>query len=824
MEGSAKSFELMLPVGDKDMFYAAIQNGADAVYFGVPHWNARGRTIDFSFDDVREMIRYARIRHVRTFLAMNILVFESELDSLPEFIEGIAALEPDAIIIQDVGLARLFKTVAPEMEIHASTQMTIASAEGVQMAERLGCKRAVLARELSLSDIRKIAKRAPLELEVFVHGALCVSFSGQCLTSENLGGRSANRGQCAQSCRLPYRMLVDNKPFDLQGKKFLFSPHDLSAIDHLDALKEIGVKSFKVEGRLKSPEYVAAVAKAFREKMDTGTLCDKNREPLEVLFSRGLGPGWLCGVNQQTLVSGTFSNHHGMFLGKVLQTDRHRILIEGNRPIEAGDGILFENPGEEGVTGGRVFSNRFLPGKTSLEFGNAFDFFKVHPGMSAYRNDSPTMEKRLRKTFTDRESEKRIPVRIRLLGSFGKPLSIEISDSESHTASASSDFILEQAKTPQDNVQRIKRELSALSGTAYSAKEIHVEIPAGSFVLDKTLRSLRKRAVENLDAMRLGAEPLRTFSEKGVSLIANARKKFHAKPENEERIQVSVLVRNPGQLQKLKGIDIDRVILDFDWGVDYRESLEQARDFGFLAGIATIRVLKEGETYHLKKIVDLAPDFILVRNPGALLYLQDLGIPLEGDYSLNVSNSLSAEWFIGQGLQTLHPSLDLNATGTKELVRNFGGSRLEISVFEHLPAFYMEHCLYAACLTSAERFPRCGQICSRRHIDIIDHKGARHSLVPDAECRNTLYLQRPQSALTFVPDFIELGIRRFRLEMLDESPSEVADKTRLYTEALRGRLSLKTAARLVGAEERYGVSQGQLFHTETWTDRKKGIS
>ncbi len=822
MNASAKSFELMLPVGDKEMFYAAIQNGADAVYFGVPHWNARGRTIDFSFDDVREMIRYARIRNVRTFLAMNILVFENELDALPEFIEGIAALEPDAIIIQDIGLARLFKTVAPEVEIHASTQMTIASAEGVKMAERLGCKRAVLARELSLSDIRKIAKRTSLELEVFVHGALCVSFSGQCLTSENLGGRSANRGQCAQSCRLPYGMLVDNKPFDQEGKKFLFSPHDLSAIDHLDALKEIGVKSFKVEGRLKSPEYVAAVAKAFREKMDTGTLCEKKREPLEVLFSRGLGPGWLLGVNQQTLVSGTFSNHHGMFLGKVLQVERHRILVEGNRPVEAGDGILFENPGEENVTGGRVFSSRFIQSRTSLEFGNSFDFSKVHPGMSAYRNDSPTMEKRLRKTFTDRESEKRIPVRIRLLGSFGKPLSIEISDSDGHTASVSSDFILEKAKTPQENFQRLRKELSALSGTAYSAKKIHVEVPAGAFVLGKTLRGLRKRAVESLDAMRIASKTPRTFSEKGISLIASARKKFRDEPRTEERLQISVLVRNPGQLQRLKGMDIDRVILDFDWGVDCRESLEQARNFGFQAGIATIRVLKEGETYHLKKIVELSPDFILVRNPGALLYLQDFEIPLEGDYSLNVSNSLSAEWFIDQGLRTLHPSLDLNATGTEELVRNFGGSRLEISVFEHLPAFYMEHCLYAACLTSAERFPHCEKVCSRHHIEIIDHKGARHSLVPDAECRNTLYLQRPQSALNFVPDFIDLGIRRFRLEMLDESPSEVADKTRLYTESLRGRLSLKTAARLIGAEERYGVSQGQLFHTEAWTDRKKG--
>lgn len=822
MNDSAKKFELMLPVGDKEMFYAAIQNGADAVYFGVPHWNARGRALDFSFDDVREMIRYARIRGVRTFLAMNILVFESELDSIPEFIEGIAALEPDAMIIQDAGLARLFKTIAPDIEIHASTQMTIASAEGVQMAKHLGCTRAVLARELSLSDIRKIAERSPLELEVFVHGALCVSFSGQCLTSENLGGRSANRGQCAQSCRLPYKMLVDKKPFDLQGKRFVFSPQDLSAIDELDALKEIGVKSFKVEGRLKSAEYVAAVARAFREKMDTETLSEKNHEPLEVLFSRGLGPGWLRGVNQQTLVNGNFSNHHGMFLGKVLQVERHKVVIEGNRPVEAGDGILFENPGEENSTGGRLFAYKFTNGKTFLEFGNSFDFSKVRSGMSAYRNDSPAMEKRLRKTFTDRENEKKIPVSIRLFGSFGKPLSLEISDVDNHTASVVSDFILEKAKkTPLNNFQRIQKELSALSGTAYTAQKIQVEIPEDSFVLDKAIRSLRKSAVEKLDVLRLESHPSPVFSEKGVSLIRNAREKFHDK-SNGEKIQVSVLLRNPNQLNNLQGLDIDRVILDFDWGVDYRESLKQARAFGFQVGIATIRVLKEGETYHLKRIVELSPDFILVRNPGALIYLQSFDIPLEGDYSLNVSNSLSAEWFIEQGLRTLHPSLDLNAQGTEELIQNFGGSRFEISVFEHLPAFYMEHCLYAAYLTKAERFPLCKQICSKHHIDIIDHKGAKHSLVPDAECRNTLYLERPQSALNFVPDFIKLGVRRFRLEMLEESPSEVADKTRLYTEALRGRLSLKTVARLIGAEERYGVSQGQLFHTETWTNRKKG--
>ncbi|MCR5029712.1 MAG: U32 family peptidase [Fibrobacter sp.] len=824
MDASQK-FELMLPVGNKDMFYAAVENGANAVYFGVPHWNARGRSLDFSFEDVREMIRYARIRHVRTFLAMNILVFEDEIDSLPEFIEDIAALEPDAMIIQDVGLMRLFKAVAPGVEIHASTQMTIASAEGVQMAERLGCTRAVLAREMSLEDIQNVANRTPLELEVFVHGALCVSFSGQCLTSENIGGRSANRGQCAQSCRLPYKMFVDGKPFDLHGKRYLFSPRDLSAIDDLDKLQEIGVKSFKIEGRLKSPEYVAATTIAFREKIDKGSVSEKNHEPLEVLFSRGLNAGWLRGVNQQTLVNGSFSNHHGMYLGKVIRVDRKSVLVEGRHPLEAGDGILFEDPGEENSAGSRLFSYKFNGDKTLLEFGNIFDFRRVHPGMSAFRNDSPAMEKRLHKTFAERENELKFPVKMRLFANFGEPLSLEIQDADGHKVVARSEKNLERAKTPRDNSERIQKELSALTGTAYFAREMRLDIPSDAFVIDKEVRNLRKAAVEALDNARFDSHPSEASAERGKALIANARSAYQdkniqesdtAKPE-----QITVLVRSPKQLEKLQGLDIDRVILDLDWGVDYKKPMERVRELGFQVGVATIRVLKEGETKNLKKLADLKPDFILVRNPGALVYLQDSGIPLEGDYSLNVSNILSAEWFLSQGLRSLHPSLDLNALGTEKLLENFGGAHFEVSVFEHLPAFYMEHCLYAANLTDAERFPYCKQICSKHHIDILDHKGALHSLVPDAECRNTLYLERPQSALNLVPTFKKLGVHKFRLEMLEESAAEVADKTRLYAQAIRGKLSLATAAKLIGAEEKYGVSQGQLFHTEVWKDRKK---
>jgi putative protease len=435
------------------------------------------------------------------------------------------------------------------------------------------------------------------------------------------------------------------------------------------------------------------------------------------------------------------------------------------------------------------------------------------------------MEKRLHKTFAERENELKFPVKMRLFANFGEPLSLEIQDADGHKVVARSEKNLERAKTPRDNSERIQKELSALTGTAYFAREMRLDIPSDAFVIDKEVRNLRKAAVEALDNARFDSHPSEASAERGKALIANARSTYQdkniqesdtAKPE-----QITVLVRSPKQLEKLQGLDIDRVILDLDWGVDYKKPMERVRELGFQVGVATIRVLKEGETKNLKKLADLKPDFILVRNPGALVYLQDSGIPLEGDYSLNVSNILSAEWFLSQGLRSLHPSLDLNALGTEKLLENFGGAHFEVSVFEHLPAFYMEHCLYAANLTDAERFPYCKQICSKHHIDILDHKGALHSLVPDAECRNTLYLERPQSALNLVPTFKKLGVHKFRLEMLEESAAEVADKTRLYAQAIRGKLSLATAAKLIGAEEKYGVSQGQLFHTEVWKDRKK---
>ena len=834
--------ELLLPVGTREMLEAAVANGADAVYFGVPHWNARGRTEDFSLEDVGEMIRYARVRGVRTFLAMNVLVFERELRELPEFLAKVISLEPDAFIIQDIGLARLIRAIAPTQEIHASTQMTLASAESVNLAAKLGFNRAVLARELSLKEIARIKEATPLELEVFIHGALCVSYSGQCLTSENFGGRSANRGQCAQSCRLPYRIFVDGKEYRDTDAQYLFSPHDLCALPRLGELEEIGVSSLKVEGRLKSPEYVAAVASAYRKALGRIPLEGKDMAPLEVLFSRGLRTGWLDGDNHQELVDGTFSNHHGMFLGTVVRVERGCVVVELDENVLAdmmprpGDGILFEEPRFAQSAGARLYASQVVheyKGKPStrgcgpqllkIEFGRDFDTRQVARGMKVYRNDSPALEKELRKTFTDREQAKRIPVKMELSGSIGNVLKLAVYDVPRNRVEIESDTVLEAAKNGDmgDKLRDLaQKELSGLSATAYSLRDREIDVERGAVIPGKMLRTLRQKAIEALDNERCIWHELNPSANAGRALLNSVKFGTKVAP-TAARPVISVLVRSPEQISALEGLDIDNVVMDFDWGVKYDEPLEQIRELGFRAGMATLRIHKPGESHYLKNILRLCPDFALVRNLGALSILKESGIPLAGDYSLNAANCLSYDWLLLQGLQTLHPSWDLNSTQLFDLLDDIDGSRMELTLHQYMPAFHSEYCAFARALTTGRRFPECGKICTQHKVEILDHKGERHFLQSDAECRNTLFVGKPQSALKLLPDLRAAGVNHFRLEMLQEDAATVRKKALIYTQAIRGKISIDEAIRLAGVEEKYGLSEGQLFNESVWHDRKK---
>jgi putative protease len=337
--------EILAPAGTPEAMKAAVENGADAVYFGLERWNARERASNFKLGELAATLAELHRRGVKGYVTFNTLIYESELAGAEQMIVQIARAGADAIIVQDLGVARLSRAVAPGLPVHASTQMTITDAASAEVARGLGVARAILARELSTSEIAAIARDTTLELEVFVHGALCVSYSGQCFTSAAWGGRSANRGECAQACRLPYDLVVDGAVRDLGPVKYLLSPLDLAGHDALPALVEAGVVSFKIEGRLKSPEYVAATASLYRRVLDRvlagqrgALLSDAERLEIAQVYSRGGSAGFLDGTDHQAILDGTFPAHRGVALGSALRVDRVRnaVLVATLHPARAG--------------------------------------------------------------------------------------------------------------------------------------------------------------------------------------------------------------------------------------------------------------------------------------------------------------------------------------------------------------------------------------------------------------------------------------------------------------------------------------------------------
>lgn len=374
---TASAPELLAPAGNWDCVHAAIENGADAIYFGLDRgFNARHRAANFGVNDLSSLMGKLHLRGVRGYVTLNTLVFPDELNDLVEVVDAIASAGVDAVLVQDFGVARIVKAICPELEIHASTQMSLTSSETIEAAESLGLSRVVVARELSIGEIKQIRSKTDMPIEAFIHGALCVAYSGQCLTSESLGGRSANRGQCAQACRLPYDLVCDGIDQELGNVRYLLSPQDLAGYAAIPDMIDAGVNSLKIEGRLKTPEYVANITGHYRRAIDQAIadgavdLGDDARHEMELSFSRGFTPGWLEGNDHKRLVPGIRSAKQGIVLGEIRAIGRDSILVDVQAGVALGDGLAIESAVDPNSTqtfdsgfadnhqGGRIYSLR----------------------------------------------------------------------------------------------------------------------------------------------------------------------------------------------------------------------------------------------------------------------------------------------------------------------------------------------------------------------------------------------------------------------------------------------------------------------------------
>lgn len=858
--------EILAPAGDLDSMKAALASGADAIYFGLDEgFNARARAENFSLARLPETLALVHRAGARAYLTLNTLVFEPELPVVEDILRRVAAAGVDALIVQDPAVALVARAVCPRMEVHASTQMTISSAEGARFAKGLGATRVVVPRELSVAEIRRLASETDVELEVFIHGALCMSWSGQCLTSEAWGGRSANRGQCAQSCRLPYDLVVDGHTRELGDVQYLLSPKDLAGVMAVPQLVDIGVHSLKIEGRQKGPQYVSTAVQGYRRWVDgvavgkpDAAALRKDLADMTLSYSRGFSHGFFAGSDHQTLVEGRFPKHRGAYLGRVESVHGRDVRVvddvegrpwtgglgqdagrpdapqgkvasplEGDAPVAAevsprpGMGVVFDagHPEDKHEPGGPLFRVERKGKGWVLGFGNPGpDLARVEPGQRVWLTSDPALARRTEELLAQGEPEGRVPLELVVSGGAGAPLVVTGRARGGHVATAASAVPLAEARGGGMDEALLKDKLAALGGTPFHLAGLDTAgLSPGLHLPVSELKALRRRLVTELsEAVARG--PVREVKEGSIldGLRASLRERVAPVPVA-EGVRLLPLCRTDEQLEAVIAAGLPEVELDWMELVGLQRAVERAKSAGLKVTIATVRVQKPGEEGYDARIAKLKPDAVLARHWGAMMhFLERPPAPgearpaLHGDFSLNVTNSVTALHLLGLGLDTLTFAHDLDAVQLGAMLEHLPAERFTVTVHHHIATFHTEHCVYSHTLSHGRDYRSCGRPCEKHRVSLRDHKGLEHPVVVDVGCRNTVFNAQAQSAASLVPRLLERGVKRYRVEFVRESREEATRVLSAYQDLLAGRIGPAEAVRRAAVHEQFGVTKGTM--------------
>jgi len=802
--------ELLSPAGNWDCVRAAVANGADAVFFGLPKFNARLRADNFTEEDLPEVMDFLHQYGVRGFVTMNTLIFTGEMEEAEAQLRLLERCGVDAIIVQDLGLASLARHVAPRLEIHASTQMTITSPEGLQFVDQLyKLDRAVLARELSVKEIGKFNPTECVPLEVFVHGALCVAYSGQCLTSESLGQRSANRGECAQACRMPYTLVVDGEERDMGEVRYLLSPQDLAAVDVIPELVKQGVVSYKIEGRLKSPEYVAAITRVYRKAIDAAVenlpspVTKEDRYTMEMTFSRGLSSGWLEGTNHPKLTHGKFGKKRGVYLGEVTGCERGwvEVKLEGV-PVKAGDGVVFDagedRNQEQGARIWDVKGERLLFSREQ----SGLDWKRIQVGQKVWKTDDPKLNNALTASWKKAKLE---PVRsvldLTVSGEAGKPMVLTHGE-----ISVASEERLEVAQSRPFTQGFLEKQLGRLGGTEWKLGEVKNELVGEVMMPVSAVNRLRRALLEQLAAV---AEPRpRPVVATGTLMDLLPERQDDESSQRE----VSALCRSMEQIEAALEVGVANIYVDFEDVRRGKDAVALVRQSaGSRIHLATPRIQKAGEAGFFKIVERAEPDGVLIRNLGGVAYFKDTDLYKTGDFSLNCANPLTAKILKEEGgLDHMTVSYDLNINQVLDLLLAAPSDWFELTLHQHMPMFHMEHCVFCSFMSSGTSILDCGKPCEKHDVQLKDRVGQLHTLKADVGCRNTLFNAKAQTGARFYHQMRGTGLRRYRIDFLDEGKESAMRTLTAYQQLLKGETSGLNLWQDLDVMEKLGVTEGTL--------------
>lgn len=806
-----KKPELLAPAGNWEALVAAVQNGADAVYLGGKQFNARHSADNFDDVALARAVEYAHVRGVKIYVTVNILLADTELKEAVRFLYTVYNAGVDAVIVQDLGLIRLARRVIPELELHASTQMTAHNVPGALFLRDAGIKRIVLARELDLESVREIRKRAGVQVETFVHGALCVCYSGQCLMSSMIGGRSGNRGRCAQPCRLEYR-LVDGKgkpvaDYEKVGD-YLLSPRDLNISGHIPELIKAGIDSFKIEGRMRRPEYVATVTRIYRTLIDRAShgkeysVTGEESGQLAQIFNRDFTTGYFFGVPGRDMMSYKRPNNRGVRLGRVRSYNREtrRAEIELEAPFRVGDGI------EVWVTrGGRVgiqVSQIFTGGRKTLcaESGTVVGLElegHIRPGDRVFKTHDVQLMENAVKTFSSSRETRRIPVDFKVQARVREPMVLEATDSQGVTVRATTRAVAETAQKRPLTAEFLAEQLDRLGNTPFGLNKLTCDLGDNVMVPVREINDVRRRVVEKLSAARAALRKPEPLSEEIVE-----RKLSAVMGEEVERAgSFPVLAVAVGGAAEVRAAVKGGAGLVYFSGDLFRSRSNvtaaevcKARRYCSEAGVkfylTTPRIAhdREIEQYlpFFKSLLEAEPDGIMTTSYGWLPVLRQLtGLPLATDFALNVFNRQSALFLMEHGVSRVTLSTELTGEQIKQLA---GSAPLETEVIVHgaLPLMVSRYCAVGSVLGGKRGNSACSGRCRGNTFGLLDRKGVIFPVEMDRHCLMHIYNSRELCLLDTLPYLVQAGPAVLRIEARRENEIYVARTVRIYRQVLDG--------------------------------------
>ena len=759
--------ELLAPAGSFDALKAAVEAGANAVYLAGEKFGARAYAENFAGEQLLKAVEFAHLRGVAVHVTVNTIVADEELDEFADYIKFLRRAHVDALLVQDLGAAAVAKQIAPEIPLHASTQMTIHNSEGIKILAELGFTRAVLSRELTLTEIKKICSTSPIETEIFIHGALCVCWSGQCLMSSLIGGRSGNRGRCAQPCRLPYELVDEHGKNLLNAGKYLLSPKDLNTLELLPQLIKTGVTSLKIEGRMKRPEYVATVVKVYRDALDKNFSTPEDKQKLAQIFNRDFTTAFLEKNLGKNLISDMKPNNRGVLIGRVVEVSRDKIVLKLAEKIHAGDQIEIWVK-----VGGRVtFTVEDFEMRGELcTIKTATRGVRVHD--RAFKIFDAELTAEARKFFTGAPVRK-IPVVANVQAKIGEPLTLTLTDSDGFSATAQTNFIAEVAKNRPLTFDTLKNQIGRMGNSVFAPEKISADIDENLMIPISELNDVRRRAVEQLENLRL-----KNFEREKISAPAIKI----SPPCTVEDTKIIAQVDTPEKISAALDAGVDEILFAGEnftnqpvKNISAAIEFVHARDKKI--SLATPRIVRESEMPALEKILSVDIDAIYVHNLATLnLAKKFSAAPIHTDFSLHVFNSMTINFLKNLGVVGVTLSPELNLTQIKNLLKK---SPLPVECIVHGRQELMisAYCVLGSFLGGLDK-KNCPHICRTKKFFLRDRLGELFPVVTDQFCRMHILNAKTLSMIDNRAEFG--GVARIRVDCRALTVEQTAQVVRAY--------------------------------------------